>query len=227
VDDPAGQGDRAGATATALLDAAEQAFAAGGVEHASLRAIMREAGANPAAVHYHFGSRDELARAVLDRTLAPLNARRLELLGEAEAATRTGAPIPLFLLLDALVRPDIEAAAELARRGRGRGRLIGLIYSRPERFVTSLVEQHFAPVAASFMPHLAAAVPGVEPSELSWRVRWCVFGVLGALLSATGPGDDLDPGDIDHTVARIVTVTAAALASPPPETASRPQGATP
>ena len=72
------------ATAEALLDAAESAFAERGVEDASLRAIMRAASANTAAVHYHFGGRDALARTVLDRILAPLNARRVVLLQAAE-----------------------------------------------------------------------------------------------------------------------------------------------
>jgi AcrR family transcriptional regulator len=69
-------------TAVALLDAAEVAFAEHGVDAVSLRAIMRAAGVNTAAIHYHYGSRDELARAVLKRVLNPLQTRRLQLLDE-------------------------------------------------------------------------------------------------------------------------------------------------
>ena len=217
------------ATSVALLDAAEHAFAERGIEHASLRAIMRSAGANPAAVHYHFGSRQALARAVLERTLRPLNQRRLALLAEAEALAHLGGrAIALPELLDALVRPDFEAVAELGRRSPGRGRLIGTIYNQPERFVKALVEEHFEPVAAKFMPHLVAVLPHIEPAELSWRVRWCVFGLLGALLSDDDPDPDPDAGpdtaglDVDVTVARVVTVTAGALASPQPEPRRQP-----
>jgi AcrR family transcriptional regulator len=183
---------------------------------------MRAAGANPAAVHHRFGSRQALAEAVLERTLRPLNGRRLELLERAEAGSG-GGPIALGDLLDALVRPDLEAVAELAHRAPGRGRLIGTIYSQPERFVKALVERHFEPVAARFVPHLVAAVPWVPPAELAWRVRWCVFGLLGALLCDGGLDLDLGAGEeagvsaegVDRAIARIVAVTAGAVASQP------------
>ena len=67
---------------------AEAEFASAGFQHGSLRKIMREAGVDPGAVHYHFGGREALAAAVLDRILAPLNARRLELLDAAVAKGR-------------------------------------------------------------------------------------------------------------------------------------------
>ena len=89
-----------------LLDAAEAEFATEGIETGSLRRIMREAGADPGAVHYHFGGREALAAAVLERLLVPLNARRLELLAEVVA----GGQPPPARLVEALVRPDVEAA---------------------------------------------------------------------------------------------------------------------
>ena len=59
-----------------LLDAAERLFALHGVNGTSLRAVTREAGANVAAVHYHFGSKEELLREVFARRLGPVNRRR-------------------------------------------------------------------------------------------------------------------------------------------------------
>lgn len=203
-------------TATALLDAAEAAFAAGGIEHASLRSIMRSAGANPAAVHYHFGSRQALARAVLDRVLGPLQQRRLALLDGLVEADRQD---DLAALVDALVRPDLEQAAALAGRTPGAHRLVAEIYLRPSDFVTSLVEASFAPVARRFMPHLEAAVPSATRAALGWRVRWVVFGTVGARLA----DDDLDlDGDrLDVELDRLVTTLAGALAAPPPREAPR------
>ncbi|MDP2774389.1 MAG: helix-turn-helix domain-containing protein, partial [Nocardioides sp.] len=43
-----------------LLLAAERLFAQQGIAATSLRSIMAAAEANVAAVHYHFGSKDEL-----------------------------------------------------------------------------------------------------------------------------------------------------------------------
>ena len=196
-------------TATALLHAAEAEFADRGIGEASLRAIMRAARTDPGSIHYHFGSREALAAAVLDRILAPLNARRLELLDRAPV------PISLPALVDALIRPDIEAATELHRRGEGRARLIGAVYLQPTEFVTELVEGHFRPVADRFMPHLVRAVPSVPPDVLAWRIRWSVFGLLGALLSDQTGALDLGT-DIEPLIAQITATAAGAVAAPLP-----------
>ncbi|MEO1063185.1 MAG: TetR/AcrR family transcriptional regulator [Actinomycetota bacterium] len=201
-------------TATALIDAAEARFAAEGIDGTSLRAVMRDAGTDPGAVHYHFGGRAKLAAAVLDRVLVPLNDRRLELL---DRCAERGAPT-VEELTDALVRPDVEAAGALERRGAGRGRLIGRIYLDPAEFVTSQVEERFRPVAQRFFPHLLAAVPDVGPDLVAWRIRWCLFGTLGALWA--DPDEPLRH-DPEELVGRLVTTIAAALAAP-----TRPEEAT-
>ena len=197
------------------MNAAESEFAEWGIEEASLRAIMRVAGADPGSIHYHYGTREALARAVLDRILGPLNARRLELLAEAEAAAEVDCPIQVEVLLDALIRPDVEAAAGLQARSEGRARLIGAIYVRPADFVQARVEDHFRPVAQRFLPHLTVALPHVPSDVLAWRVRWYVFGTLGALMS-----DDAEPfaKHPDGLVADLVTASAAAISTPLPQT---------
>ena len=75
-------------TREALLDAAESLFAEHGVQAASLRAITQQAGANLAAVHYHFGSKEGLVRAVFSRRIGPLNEERLRRLEECEREGR-------------------------------------------------------------------------------------------------------------------------------------------
>jgi len=206
-------------TTAALLDAAEAQFAGEGFQRASLRAVMRAAGADPGAIHYHFGGRPALAGAVLDRLLAPLNRRRLELLDAAIAATARP-PVPMRDLVDALIRPDLELAADLERRGTGRARLVGLIYLEPEAFVAERVEAHFAPVARRFLPEMISAAPHVAPHDLAWRVRWVVFGTLGAVLATPGgageesgdlPADAPVDAAIDGLIERVVPSLAAAL----------------
>ncbi|MDY7020508.1 MAG: TetR/AcrR family transcriptional regulator, partial [Cyanobacteriota bacterium] len=50
-----------------ILNAAERHFALFGFAGTSLRAVTREANVNLAAVHYHFGSKEELFKAVVRR----------------------------------------------------------------------------------------------------------------------------------------------------------------
>lgn len=52
-------------TRQVLLDHATDVFAENGFDRASIREITRRAGANQAAVNYHFGSKDALYREVL------------------------------------------------------------------------------------------------------------------------------------------------------------------
>ena len=99
-------------TRAGLLDAAARAFARDGVFNASLIDITRRAGQrNRAALSYHFGSRDGVLCAVIERHAAFLAQREGELLEVARRQTG------LEPVIEALVRP----AAELADSGwRGR-----------------------------------------------------------------------------------------------------------
>ncbi len=64
-------------TPTLILDAAEHLFAERGIDHVSIREIVRASGQrNLSAAHYHFGSRDALVVAVLERRLAEIDADR-------------------------------------------------------------------------------------------------------------------------------------------------------
>ncbi|WP_280345254.1 TetR/AcrR family transcriptional regulator [Nocardia neocaledoniensis] len=55
-----------------LLTAAERLLLESGYERVSVRAVCAAAEANPAAVHYHFGSKEALVAALLQSRLGPL-----------------------------------------------------------------------------------------------------------------------------------------------------------
>ena len=190
----------------AILDAAEAEFAGAGFDGGSLRRIMRQAGVDTGAVHYHFGGRQALAEAVLDRILVPLNARRRALLAEAVSAGRPN----VSQLVEALIRPDIETAHELEGQSPGRARLIGAIYTRPSDFVTATVAAHFAPVADAFRPHLEAELPHLPFGDVAWRVRWCLFGTVGSLLSDESAPFARPADDLVHELVRTLTAAISA-----------------
>src|SRR2546423_15394921 len=97
-----------------LIDAAARAFAEDGVSSASLVDITRKAGQrNRGALHYHFGSREAVLCAVLERHVDFLARREGELLAAAMQTPDGDVPS----VVEAIVRP----AAELAESGwRGR-----------------------------------------------------------------------------------------------------------
>lgn len=76
-----------------LLDAAEKLFLERGLDEVSLRAIVREAGQrNQSALQYHFGGREELITAILNRRMQQVEARRR---GLVDAALASGAALDL------------------------------------------------------------------------------------------------------------------------------------
>ena len=55
-----------------LLDAAQEVFGREGLRAASLRAIARQAGCDPALIYYHFDSKEAMFTALLAKRLPPL-----------------------------------------------------------------------------------------------------------------------------------------------------------
>lgn len=60
------------ATREKIIKAASRAFARGGYDGASIRAIVADADVNQAAINYHFGSKEGLYRAVLQAAVRAL-----------------------------------------------------------------------------------------------------------------------------------------------------------
>ena len=110
-----------------ILGAGEKVFARAGLQGATMAAIADEAGLPKANLHYYFGSKAELYRAVLARTLRdwllPLDA----LVPEADPATALAAYIRAKMRMSAQ-RPDasrvfanelLHGAAEVGTLMRG------------------------------------------------------------------------------------------------------------
>ncbi len=129
----------ASATRDKLLDAATRAFAEHGVRNASLIEITRQAGQrNRSALNYHFGSRDGVLCAVLDRHVPFLAQREGELLAIAAKAPADD----VASVVEAIVRPATELAD-----GDWRGRCCLLI-------VAELADED----PATFSPELASVL---------------------------------------------------------------------
>lgn len=123
-----GRGRRRGSpdTRAAILDAARELFAAGGLSGTSVRAVAARAGVDPALVHHYFGSKDDLFVAALSlpvdprEVLAPVVALGPD--GAAERMLRTflavwddpALQLPLLAIARSMVDPS---GGELFRDG--------------------------------------------------------------------------------------------------------------
>jgi AcrR family transcriptional regulator len=108
-----------------LLLAAERLFAAHGIGAVSLRAVMAAAGANTAAVHYHFGSKDGLVAALLRDRTEQMHRRRLDLIHQVRAQGGDG----VREVAEVLVRPILDTVAE---GGADYVRVLGELMTRPD-----------------------------------------------------------------------------------------------
>ncbi|MGD8376776.1 MAG: TetR/AcrR family transcriptional regulator [Acidobacteriota bacterium] len=157
-------------TKARILDAAEELFAVHGYESTSMRSVTGLAGANLAAVHYHFGSKEALLEAVLARRLEPINRQRLEGLD----AAGSGADPSLEDLLRAFFEPAFRELGALGSAGHRFIRLAGRLHSDVNPEVRRIFLGTFRDVIARFVPAFRRALPGVDDAGLHWRLHFMI-----------------------------------------------------
>ncbi len=200
-----------------LLSVAEELFAEHGFERTSMRTLTTAAGANLAAVNYHFGSKEGLYRAVFERRVGPINQERLRLLAEAQAAAGDD-PVPIEVLLEALLGPPLRLSA---RGDEGFLRFLRIV----ARMQSSSGEHAFAvrdvfqEVQRRFFPALHRCLPHLEERDLFWRMHLIIGGMLTlfgdpARLGVFSDGR-CDGRDADEALAQLVAFARGALEAPP------------
>ncbi|MEV0226783.1 TetR/AcrR family transcriptional regulator [Streptomyces sp. NPDC050704] len=207
---------RPASTRDRLLDTAERLFAEHGFAATSLRTLTEAAGANVAAVNYHFGSKEGLLRSVVERAMASVNGERLRLLEELGASGRKPT-------VEELVRAFVATGASIVERSGERGpavaRFLGRVMFEPDPAVRRLFGTEVAPVEGQYLDALQAALPELPPDEVAFRYR-AMVGLLG--LHQSNALDDLHPGR-PKTVAghtrtetdRLIALLTAGLQAPP------------
>jgi len=158
-----------------LLDAAERLFAERGVDAVSVRAVNAGAGANVAAVHYHFGSKEALVEAVLRRRMDALGARRLAML----AALPTADAPAVRAVMEALVLPLAELSIEPTGAGRAYVRVLAALQGGGAH-TRALLGAAFTPQFAPFDAALARALP-----DLAEPLRHFRLALVGTLVVQT------------------------------------------
>jgi AcrR family transcriptional regulator len=155
-------------TRTQLLDAAERLFAEHGFRGTSIRAVTTLAGANLAAVGYHFGSKAELLAAVVRRAIEPITAAQCAGLDQLLART----PDPAVAdLVEAFAGPLFDDMPPGDEGGARRSRLIVTILSDPAEEMRSWTGPAEETVGNRFLAAFAHALPDLSAEELWFRIR--------------------------------------------------------
>jgi AcrR family transcriptional regulator len=195
-----------------ILDTAEKLFAERGYASTSLRQVIAAAEVNLAAVHYHFGTKEDLLDAVVLRKVEPVNAARLTWLERVESAAGVGA-----LQIEDVLESFLLPTAETAQRNPEFVRLMGRMLT--EGMMPSLVEKHFQTIAMRFAAALRRAIPHIDEQELMWRVHFMIGATAHALsMKPILAGMESGAPDIAARMRRLVTFLSAGfrVAATPP-----------
>jgi AcrR family transcriptional regulator len=176
-----------------ILDVAERLFAEQGFAATSLRHIIAEAGVNLAAIHYHFGSKEELLDELVGRFAEPVNAERIARLDRLEAEAG-GAMPPVEPILEAFLMPPAEMAHKHPESGKMMGRL------HAEGLMPTLVERHFKPTGKRFIEALRRALPALTDREFQFRIDFMIGAMAHTMVQtqAFQPGAAPNPHDWDR-----------------------------
>jgi AcrR family transcriptional regulator len=199
-----------------LLDTAERLIGEQGYAATSMRQIIAAAGVNLAAIHYHFGSKEELLDGVIARHAGPVNERRFELLDRFEAEAG-GNPPEVELVLEAFLRPMGEVGDGHPEFVRVMGRMMG------EGMMPSIVKNHFQPVIERFVAALGKALPELPHDELAWRIQFMVGAMAHTMCSPNLP-IVAPESDFKTRLARLVTFLTGGFHAPVTEEASKAAG---
>lgn len=193
-----------------ILDAAESLFIEQGVAGTSLRSINTAAGMNPAAVHYHFGSKETLLLEVMRRRVDPANRQRLELLDALERDA-AGEPVELEELIASFLGPALAG---------DHSQLVAILHHESKELAGRITPLLFGGVAQRFVTAIARGLPHLTTDEVTLRFKFTV----GVMLHVMRGFCDfsLDPANPSQVVPdpatrlrQLVAFTAAGFRAPP------------
>ncbi|MGB3513402.1 MAG: TetR/AcrR family transcriptional regulator [Microcoleaceae cyanobacterium] len=187
-----------------ILNAAEKLFASLGFAGTSLRAIIREADVNLAAIHYHFGSKEELFIAVIRRVAQPIveeQLRQLTILEDSENLPS----VPD--ILTAFIAPPLKMIQERSEQCLIHAQFMGRCRAEPYP-IQKLADAEFRSSQQRFLYILAKVLPNQSPAELKWKLD-LVVAMLVRVLSQIEQLELLSEKssieEIDNLVQRLVT----------------------
>lgn len=202
-------------TAARILESAITLFAARGFDEVTVRDIAEDAGANPAAISYYFGAKEQLIQHAIRSVIAPLNERRLAALAAVRAMN---GPIALEDVVRAMVEPTVRACTSGAGSERHYARVLVLSFALRQPFIDEVMNQETDQVAERFVEALGEALPGNDRATLFWRYDFMIGALLHILLDASRnhrlrrlSGGLCDTSNPEDLVAQLVAFIVAGL----------------
>ncbi|WP_237681538.1 TetR/AcrR family transcriptional regulator [Agrobacterium vitis] len=193
-------------TKEALLDAAIRLFSQSGYNAVSMRDIAKEADANLGSLTYHFGSKANLLRQIYERHTQPMNARRLELLGEAKRLRDPDER--LIAILRAYVMPAYMSSSDHDGGGAEFTRMRAILSAESNSDAQLIIAEAFDDTSRIFIEAIADCVPGADQAGLVWRSQFLLGALYYALINPDRvtrlSGGQVDGNDRNAAIQHLV-----------------------
>lgn len=200
-------------TSLQILEVAEALFSQRGFAAVSLREIARHAGVVVSNVTYHHGDKLGILAAIYDRHTRPMNARRIELLGEARRISDRSDR--LTAILRAYLLPAFSSSSDLSGGGTRFTRMRALLSAEGDPEAQRIIAQAFDTTTSQFIDAISECLPGAVRTDIVWRSHF----LLGALyytlinperISRLSDGA-ITGGDPEAAIGQLVAATHASL----------------
>ncbi|MCC5857836.1 MAG: TetR/AcrR family transcriptional regulator [Ectothiorhodospiraceae bacterium] len=210
--------ERGEETRRKIMEAAEAEFARGSYHSVSLRDIAKTADVRLASIAYHFGTKEELWKAVFLRRAIEMNRERVALLTET-ARKAKGSVVPLRGVLRAMLQPGIRWLFDPG----GRGLFIQVLIRSPLDQTSPMFDMFYrdARHIQRFIPYFKKALPELTEEDINWRMHFCI-GAMHYTITDIKRLEYVSNGvcnteDMEEMVDRVVTFCEAAFRAPPYE----------
>lgn len=169
----------------ALLEVAEEVFSIHGIDGSSVRNIAQTAGLGVGAVHYHFGSKDGLVKAVLAGRAMQIVERSRELALQLE---RRGGAITIDELVDAIIRPYFEVIDDDPGRGLRTVKMISLMATQQDpRWIELATATGEPPISSLVVELISRALPDLDSDRARRVASLAISSVILQLANMDSP----------------------------------------
>ncbi len=159
-----------------ILYVAEESFAIHGFFASSLRQITRDAGVNVAAVHYHFGSKESLFLAVLNRRILPYFTMVLDGINQMTECQ--------MMQAEDLVYSWAQSSVLYAEQNKREAALVTKLVSRLMMDEYKVFRTELSKEYDNFIKHFLMifqrALPNLSPEDVRWRMHLAFSTVFNA-----------------------------------------------
>lgn len=199
-----------------ILHTAEEHFAVHGFFASSLRQITRDAEVNVAAVHYHFGSKEALFVAVLNRRIVPFVQSMLRGLDEVQAAKQV---LQAEDVVDSFVCACFDLIQSQERDAALLSKLVSRLMLDEYRQFREVLAAQNEELAVCLQAAFKQILPQLPPEAVRWRMHLSLSTLFNAfagndVLKALAPATRVNARDPLQVARYVKPFVVAGLKAP-------------